>query len=116
MVKKVVQELIIKGDIYSRKLSIYDWTQLKTDKTWSFVTREKIEGYTYPDSHFEYNMMTVTPTGDLNFETFNDIEPTESTDKERIMLMYSEYNKENSRYVTVLKVLCFLILIIYTQL
>ena len=66
MVKKVVQELIIKGDIYSRKLSIYDWTQLKTDKTWSFVT-------------------------------FNDIEPTESTDKERIMLMYSEYNKENSR-------------------
>ena len=51
MVKKVVQELIIKGDIYSRKLSIYDWTQLKTDKTWSFVTREKIEGYTYPDSH-----------------------------------------------------------------
>lgn len=97
MVKKVVQELIIKGDIYSRKLSIYDWTQLKTDKTWSFVTREKIEGYTYPDSHFEYNMMTVTPTGDLNFETFNDIEPTESTDKERIMLMYSEYNKENSR-------------------
>ena len=97
MVQKVVQELIIKGDIYSRKLSIYDWTQLKTDKTWSFVTREKIEGYTYPDSHFEYNMMTVTPTGDLNFETFNDIEPTESTDKGRIMLMYSEYNKENSR-------------------
>lgn len=61
-------------------------------------------------------MMTVTPTGDLNFETFNDIEPTESTDKERIMLMYSEYNKENSRVCNSVEGLVFLILIIYTQL
>lgn len=97
MVKKVVQELIIKGDVYSEKISIYDWAKLYIDKTWSFVIREELEGYTYPDKHYEYHLLSVTPLGKLKFETFNDIEPTENVDRERIMKMYSECDDKSFR-------------------
>lgn len=42
-VNKIVQELIIKGDILDGHLSIYDWIKLGLGKNWTFVIREKIK-------------------------------------------------------------------------
>lgn len=95
IVKKVAQELIIKGDISNQKLSIYDWSKLGIDKPWSFVIREKLEGDAYNDVHYEYYLVTITPTGDLKFEIFNDIEHSGNADREHIMHMYTKSDSEN---------------------
>ena len=39
---KVIQELIIKGDIHNRKMTIYNWSKLGFSEAWNFVIREKI--------------------------------------------------------------------------
>ena len=40
-VRKIVQELIIKGDVKERFISIYDWKRLDSGKSWTFILRER---------------------------------------------------------------------------
>lgn len=42
-IKKIVQELIIKGDVRERMISIFDWERLDSGKDWTFVLRKKIK-------------------------------------------------------------------------
>lgn len=42
-IKKIVQELIIKGDVRERMISIFDWKRLDSGKDWTFVLRKKIK-------------------------------------------------------------------------
>lgn len=39
-VRNIVQELIIKGDVKEKLISIYDWKRLDSEKSWTFVLRE----------------------------------------------------------------------------
>ncbi|MCR4612167.1 MAG: hypothetical protein K5644_09750, partial [Lachnospiraceae bacterium] len=50
VIRKMVTELILKGDIQSRQVSIYDWGKLSSNKTWTFVQRKKIKS---PNGGFE---------------------------------------------------------------
>ena len=87
---KVVQELILKNDVRQRRISIYDWPHLCFDKTWSFVSREKIreEGNEADNTQSEsaaktngkekfkpqyrYHMVQITPDGEMTFSSFGE--------------------------------------------
>lgn len=84
-VNKIVQELIIKGDILDGQLSIYDWIKLGLGKNWTFVIREKIKQSFDKDrkTHvnragkpvydaYKYTALTIDPNGNLEFEEFDD--------------------------------------------
>lgn len=83
-IKKIIQELIIKGDVRDRRISIYDWTRLNAGKKWSFVLRKKAErvpnettahnnhyGKTCYD-YYHYYRLTIDTEGKLEFDTFCD--------------------------------------------
>lgn len=84
-VNKIVQELIIKGDIIDRQLSIYDWKKLGLGKNWTFVVREKKKLPYDKDrkSHinragksvyedYKYTSLTIDSGGKLVFDEFED--------------------------------------------
>lgn len=84
-INKIVQELIIKGDVRDRKISIYDWERLDSDKEWSFVTREKVrssfDGKKEPHintagksvyDYYNYKVLKIVQGGALSFESFSD--------------------------------------------
>lgn len=42
VIKKIVTELILKGDVHFGKIRIYDWKTLGVGKTWYFVRRDPL--------------------------------------------------------------------------
>lgn len=102
MVNKVITELIIKGDIRNRKISIYHWNNFSHGKTWTFVTGRKIFGYDIDkvkDSKFipfEFFVMKVNPEGKIAFNHFNNIDlPFESDEWKISMFFADKYEKQH---------------------
>lgn len=83
-IKKSVQELIIKGDVRDRMISIFDWDRLDSGKEWTFVIRKKIKtqfgesaehvnhvnkkAYNY----YHYYRVKIDCNGLMEFDTFCD--------------------------------------------
>ncbi|MBS6041769.1 MAG: hypothetical protein KIA08_03650 [Clostridium baratii] len=65
VVGKIIQELIIKGDILNRKISIVDWKKCNYEEEWTFLKRKQIqidkENYKYI-----YCKMTILKDGTLD--------------------------------------------------
>lgn len=65
IVKTIVKELLIKRDIGLKKLSLFDWSKLKSLKNWTFVTCHEEENKfifmeIMPDGQFEFRELDGT--------------------------------------------------------
>lgn len=106
-INKIIQELIIKGDVLDRMITIYDWKKLGANKAWTFVRRKKIfnqngEKVEHVNSagkkvfnYFKYDVLEVNKEGNLNFYSFTDAEyPYETEEHERIIRAFDRFHKE----------------------
>lgn len=87
---KVIQELIIKGDIHNKKMTIYNWSKLGFSEVWNFVIREKF----YLDdknNYFVYLVMNVNPDGSIDFDCFNDRDYEMTEERELIMSSFDTF-------------------------
>lgn len=111
-VNKIVQELIIKGDILDRQISIYDWSKLGICKDLTFVTREKkqqplekkreqhinrIDKETY--DYYKYKILQIKPDGRLDFKSIEDDSNVICADECKIIKAYEHFNA-NYRTIT----------------
>lgn len=95
-IKKIVQELIIKGDVRDQMISIFDWDRLDSGKDWTFVIRKKIKtqfgenvehvnhvnkkAYNY----YYYYRVKIDSNGSMEFDTFCDSNQAENEEWSRI--------------------------------
>lgn len=99
-VKKMVQELIVKGDVREKQISIFDWKRFDSGKNWTFVQREKrkIE-YGENSKHinfanreekyyFDYYRLQIDCSGKLKFDSFCDAGDVVSEEWEKICCAY----------------------------
>ena len=99
-VRKIVQELIIKGDVQEKFISIYDWEGLDSGKNWTFVQRkrrktESGENATHINfanrearCYFDYYRLKIDGNGKLTFDSFCDADPAVSEEWEKICCAY----------------------------
>lgn len=99
-VKKIVQELIIKGDVREQMISIFDWERLDSGREWTFILRKKIKtklgentehmnhlnkkSYNY----YNYYRLKIACDGKLEFDTFCDNSRDETEDWYKICYAY----------------------------
>ena len=99
-IKKIVQELIIKGDVRERMISIFDWERLDSGKDWTFVLRKKIKTK-YGDNaahinhvnkkalnYFQYYRLEIDCNGEMKFDTFCDSNQDEAEEWNKICYAY----------------------------
>ena len=95
-IKKIIQELIIKGDVREHMISIFDWSRLDSGKAWTFVIRKKIKtrfgenaehvnhvnkkAYNY----YHYYRAKIDSNGLMEFDTFCDSNQEENVEWSKI--------------------------------
>lgn len=99
-IKKIIQELIIKGDVREHVISIFDWKRLDSGKEWTFVLRKKIKsGFNERAVHinyvnkkaynyFNYYRLKIDCNGKMYFDTFCDDSQDETDDWSKICYAY----------------------------
>lgn len=99
-IKKIIQELIIKGDVREKLISIFDWERLDSGKEWTFVLRRKIktkfgestEHTNYINkkvyNYYNYYRLKIDYNGKLEFDTFCDSRQDETEDWSKICYAY----------------------------
>jgi len=99
-IKKIVQELIIKGDVREHMISIFDWERLDSGKVWTFVLRRKIKtaygenaehmNHTNKKAFYYYNYYRLKIDGDgkMEFDTYCDSNQEESEEWSKICYAY----------------------------
>lgn len=109
-IKKIVQELIIKGDVRERMISIFDWERLDSGKDWTFVLRKKIKTkYSENVAHinhvnkkalyyFNYYCLKIDSNGKMEFDTFCDDNQDETEEWSKICYAY-DYVEDKHRGV-----------------
>lgn len=92
--KKVVQELIIKGDIFDRKLSTVNWNA--TDKAIKFVKAKSYWRKANDRNVKEYNYfrMTILPFGEFKIDTYDSADFTEDEEWNVIHENYKKYDED----------------------
>lgn len=95
-IKKIVQELIIKGDVREHMISIFDWNRLDSGKEWTFVIRKKIKTqfgesaeHVNHDNKKAYNYnhyyrVKIDSNGLMEFDTFCDSDHEETEEWSKI--------------------------------
>lgn len=103
IVHKLVEELILKGDVRRGKISIYNWNKLSNGKEWTFVTREKMKDAEIDKdgiinaagnkvyNHYKYVCTRISQAGDLDFSVFDDMDICASDFEEKIRFAYDTY-------------------------
>lgn len=94
MMKNIIQELIIKGDIYDRRISIVNWSE---SKEWNFVCcgtgkwnkLKKCREYIYYKAN-------ISIDGTLSLTTFDSTKFPEDTEWEIIDKIFRFYNKKSN--------------------
>ena len=99
IVRKLVMEMVLKGDIESGRVRIFDWGSLSAEKEWSFVYGKKIKG----KKKFRYYLVKIGTDGKLSFSTFSDDDLILPDLEEKIRSVYSRYEeslrKHDKKYV-----------------
>lgn|GEM_PF-245844 len=100
---KIILELILKGDVRTGRISIFDWQALAGGKTWTFVRREKKRDIKPPKGgnlntagktsfdYYQYTCLTIDELGSLAFTAFDDVELAKSEMEHRIRYVYDDY-------------------------
>lgn len=106
IVHKLVEELILKGDVRKGKISIYNWNKLSNSKEWTFITREKIKDVEIGKegiinsagnkvyNYYKYVCIKISQTGDFKFYVFDDMDICASDFEEKIRFAYDTYFDE----------------------
>ena len=99
-IKKIVQELIIKGDVRERMISIFDWKRLDSGKDWTFVLRKKIKtkfgenvehmnfGNKKAFNYYNYYRLKIDGNGEMEFDAFCDSNQSETEEWNKICYAY----------------------------
>ena len=99
-VRKIVQELIIKGDVKEKFISIYDWKRLDSGKSWTFILREKRQtefgdntrhvnfANIEVKNYFDYYRLQIDCNGKMEFDSFCDVNNEISEEWEKICCAY----------------------------
>lgn len=99
-VRKIVQELIIKGDVKERFISIYDWKRLDSGKSWTFILRERRKtefgentrhvnfANIEVKNYFDYYHLQIDCNGKMDFDSFCDADNEVSEEWEKICCAY----------------------------
>lgn len=99
-IKKIVQELIIKGDVRERMISIFDWKRLDSGKDWTFVLRKKIKtkfgenvehmnfGNKKAFNYYNYYRLKIDGNGKMEFDAFCDSNQSETKEWNKICYAY----------------------------
>lgn len=92
--KKVVQELIIKGDIFDRKLTTVKWNV--TDKPIKFVKAKSYwrEGKDRNVKEYNYYRMTILPSGEFELDTYDSADFTEDEEWNVIHETYKKHDDD----------------------
>lgn len=103
IIHKIIIELILKGDVRTGKISIYNWAGLSNGKEWTFVTREKFTGVKVSEggvtnsagnrtfNYYRYACLCIRQDGKLCFTTFNDVKIADTEYEEKIRSAYDKY-------------------------
>lgn len=94
VIYKILQELVLKGEVRTGEVRLFDWNALSTGKTWTFVQRHRINKEEHgkrTDHRFIYHCVTIDQSGKMEFKTFYDLEWTQDEIEERIRSVYDEY-------------------------
>ena len=94
--KKIIQEVIIKGDIKDRKISIANWSKCLFETTWTFVIREKYWVDNKKTPNFRYYRMKVDTDGTFDLDSFND---EEMIDNQEIIAIEFAYKNNEKDYL-----------------
>lgn len=99
-IKKIVQKLIIKGDVRERMISIFDWKRLDSGKDWTFVLRKKIKtkfgenvehmnfGNKKAFNYYNYYRLKIDGNGKMEFDAFCDSNQSETEEWNKICYAY----------------------------
>ena len=99
-IKKIVQELIIKGDVRERMISIFDWKRLDSGKDWTFFLRKKIKtkfgenvehmnfGNKKAFNYYNYYRLKIDGNGKMEFDAFCDSNQSETEEWNKICYAY----------------------------
>ena len=108
VIRKVLLELILKGDVRVQQIRVYNWEKLSLGKDWTFVERRKMEeddlkkaGSPHPEdgeAWYQYFSVQITPSGAMTFQRFYDLEACESEREERICSVFDMYSDEQYKY------------------
>lgn len=106
MLHKVVLELILKGDVRTGQISVFNWSKLFSGKIWTFVTRKKLRDMKVPQggvvnlvggrnfAYYQYVYVQVQENGKLEFGNFDDVGRCSSDFEEQIRHAYEEWDEE----------------------
>ena len=89
IVRKLVMELVLKGDIEFGKVRVYDWKSVSAGKEWSFVYGKKIKG----KKGFCYYMVKISMDGRLSFSSFSDDDLLLPDLEEKLRTVYLRYEE-----------------------
>ena len=99
-IKKIVQELIIKGDVRERMISIFDWTRRDSGKDLTCVLRTKIKtkfgenvehmnfGNKKAFNYYNYYRLKIDGNGKMEFDAFCDSNQSETEEWNKICYAY----------------------------
>lgn len=99
-VRKIVQELIIKGDVKEKSISIFDWKRLDSGKNWTFVQRKRRKTESGENAkhinfanrevkcYFDYYRLQIDSNGKLFFDSFCDADNDISEEWGKICCAY----------------------------
>lgn len=109
-IKKIIQELIIKGDVQDQMISIFDWERLDSGKDWTFVIRKKIkhkfgenaEHINYVNkksyNYYNYYRVKIDGVGSMKFDTFCDSNQEENEEWSKICYAF-DFTEDKHRGV-----------------
>lgn len=95
-IKKIIQELIIKGDVREAMISIFDWDKLDSGKDWNFVIRKKIKTNSGEKAehvnhvnkrafyYYDYYRLKIDRNGSMKFDRYCDRNQEETEEWSKI--------------------------------
>lgn len=92
VMRNIIQELIVKGDLFDRKISLVNWNE---PKEWTFVRCGN--GHGKKPYSFVYYKMTVSKTGEINFEEFDAKNYPQTEEWTCLDKIFRNYNKDNKK-------------------
>lgn len=95
-IRKIIQELIIKGDVSDKEISIFDWCRLDSGKEWTFVVRRRAKDIDVDNinnerkvKYYDYYRLRIDKSGKLLFDTYCDMDEDETGEWQKICSAYN---------------------------
>ena len=104
-IKKIVQELVIKNDIYNNQIAMYDWKKASDGKVWTYITREekKVDKSTQASNEkrgkeriYRYYRLIIDSSGKMKFDTFlDDATSVYSNEWKQVCMKYDQLKEKH---------------------